>query len=268
MRFGNQVLYNLDFYREWQEIGQGFVQLVLSDPPNGSQSKQYPTDEKPDYANFGWIIHQLLDFCGAIALIHPPKLTSEIEVDFRKYFKLTYQEFWHKPSAMAKIKDRPRPDIDVVSIYHRHGSAIKDHVFNWESIAEVKNPYVRRNKNLKNSTMTTQKRRLDVNPSGRRYPSSLVEVVNRPAMTNAEKEGINHPFQKSLSAVTRLVRMLSNPGDLILDPFAGSGTTMVAAEKTGRRSIGYEIDESNYLEAEARLAKEVGRGEQVFLDDG
>ena len=238
MRAGYPVLYNLDFHRNWEEIGQGFVDLVVSDPPYGSQTRLYPSDEKPNFANLSWILHQLLAPWGAIALIHPPRLTSEIEIELNKYFKPTFQEFWLKPSAMAKAKDRPKPDIDVVTVFHRIGSARKNHVFNWESVAEVKKPYVRHNKNRRNSTMTSLKRRIDINEHGRRYPSSLIEVVNRPAMTNTEKEGVSQPFQKSIAAVTRLVRLLSNPADLVLDPYAGSGTTLVAAGLCGRRSIG------------------------------
>ena len=257
MRIGSQKIYHLDYHWDWQEVGQGFVDLVLSDPPYGSQVRKYPSDEKPDFSYLAWIFNQHLSPTGAVALIHSPQLTTEIEIDFRKYFRPTFREYWHKPSAMSKIKDRPKPDIDVVTVFHRRGSSVDSHIFNWETIAEVKEPFVRRNRNLKNTTMTTPKREIDVNVDGKRYPSSLIRVANRPSMTKAEKAGITHPFQKSLAAVRRLVLLLSNPGDLVLDPYLGSGTTMIAAERTGRRGVGYEIDESNYLEAEARLTKEV-----------
>jgi DNA modification methylase len=50
-----------------------------------------------------------------------------------------------------------------------------------------------------------------------------------------------HPFQKPISLLERLVLIYSNPGDLIFDPFAGSGTTIKAAVNCGRRAIGCEI---------------------------
>lgn len=52
----------------------------------------------------------------------------------------------------------------------------------------------------------------------------------------------NHPAPFPLELATRLVCMFSFTGDTVLDPFCGSGTTMVAAMKTGRNSIGVEID--------------------------
>lgn len=51
-----------------------------------------------------------------------------------------------------------------------------------------------------------------------------------------------HPFQKPLSLLERLIRIYSNPDDIIFDPFAGSGSTLIAAERQGRRAIGCEND--------------------------
>lgn len=50
-----------------------------------------------------------------------------------------------------------------------------------------------------------------------------------------------HPTQKPLIAVWPLIKALSRPGDLVLDPFAGSGTTLVTAALLGRRYLGMEI---------------------------
>lgn len=59
-----------------------------------------------------------------------------------------------------------------------------------------------------------------------------------------EKEFGKHPTQKPLEIMERLVLSSTQPGDLILDPFSGSGTTGVAAIKHGRRYIGFDIDAS------------------------
>ena len=52
-----------------------------------------------------------------------------------------------------------------------------------------------------------------------------------------------HPCEKPLSMLTHMIEATSRPGDLILDPFAGSGSTLRAAKDMGRRSIGIESDE-------------------------
>jgi site-specific DNA-methyltransferase (adenine-specific) len=63
-----------------------------------------------------------------------------------------------------------------------------------------------------------------------------------------------HPAPFPLELATRLVRMFSFTGDTVLDPFCGSGTTMVAALRTGRDSIGVEID-PEYCRMSARYLK-------------
>jgi len=60
-----------------------------------------------------------------------------------------------------------------------------------------------------------------------------------------------HPTAKPLGMVSAWVQRFTNPGDTILDPFAGSGTTLRAALDNGRRAIGVELDE-RYCEVIAR----------------
>jgi DNA methylase len=66
-----------------------------------------------------------------------------------------------------------------------------------------------------------------------------------------QPEPNGHPCPKPLAWIRWLVEMASEPGDLIADPFMGSGTTLVAAVSAGRRAIGVEIEE-RYCEIAAR----------------
>ena len=63
-----------------------------------------------------------------------------------------------------------------------------------------------------------------------------------------------HPTQKPLSVLLPLVETFSKPGSLVLDPFAGSGSTLVAAKSLGRSYIGIELDEKYHAIASKRLA--------------
>jgi len=62
----------------------------------------------------------------------------------------------------------------------------------------------------------------------------------------AGKERTQHPTQKSLFVMEKLINIHTNPGDIILDPFMGSGTTGVAALKNGRRFIGIELEDKYF----------------------
>jgi len=65
-----------------------------------------------------------------------------------------------------------------------------------------------------------------------------------------------HPAPYPVELAYRLVRMFSFTGDTVLDPFMGTGTTILVAERCGRNSVGVEIDESYFKKAKLRLASE------------
>ena len=62
-----------------------------------------------------------------------------------------------------------------------------------------------------------------------------------------------HPTQKPVSALTPIIDAYSQKGDIVLDPFAGSGTTGIAARAHGRRFVLFEKDELYFSKAKARL---------------
>ena len=64
----------------------------------------------------------------------------------------------------------------------------------------------------------------------------------------------DHPTQKSEEILTPLVEAFSRPGHVVLDPFAGSGSTLVAAAMTGRRYLGIELDRQYCATARNRLS--------------
>jgi site-specific DNA-methyltransferase (adenine-specific) len=66
-------------------------------------------------------------------------------------------------------------------------------------------------------------------------------------------ENTDHPTQKSEKLLAKLILASTNPGDFVLDPFLGSGTTSVVAKKLGRKCLGIEIDEEYCLLAARRL---------------
>jgi len=63
-----------------------------------------------------------------------------------------------------------------------------------------------------------------------------------------------HGCQMPEQLLGRIIRACANPGDIVLDPFAGSGTTLTVAKKLGRRWIGFELSENYAVQIEARLA--------------
>lgn len=63
-----------------------------------------------------------------------------------------------------------------------------------------------------------------------------------------------HPTQRPLEALTPIIEALSRPGEMVLDPFAGSGSTLAAARAAGRDWLGIELDERHVATARRRLS--------------
>ncbi len=83
------------------------------------------------------------------------------------------------------------------------------------------------------------------------HPSNLWTDITVPFWSMPENT--DHPTQKPEKLIAKLILASSNPGDIVLDPFLGSGTTSVVAKKLGRRYVGIEIDEEYCCLAEKRL---------------
>ena len=74
-----------------------------------------------------------------------------------------------------------------------------------------------------------------------------------PAVIGGSKESNGYPTQKPVALLERIIKASSNEGDLVLDPFCGSGTTCVAAEKLNRKWIGIDLSEKAVETANKRL---------------
>lgn len=83
------------------------------------------------------------------------------------------------------------------------------------------------------------------------HPSNLWTDISVPFWSMPENT--DHPTQKPEKLIAKLVLASSDPGDVVLDPFLGSGTTSVVAKKLGRQYIGIEQEEIYCLLAEKRL---------------
>ena len=90
----------------------------------------------------------------------------------------------------------------------------------------------------------------------KRRPSEGVPVTN--VWTDIKRvkgdEKTDYPTQKPLALLERIIKVSSNEGDLVLDPFCGSGTTLVAARNLGRKYIGIDNNVEAYEIAKNRLA--------------
>jgi adenine-specific DNA-methyltransferase len=117
----------------------------------------------------------------------------------------------------------------------------KDYTFNLDEVRDPDVKYPRQKKNGK----------LKCNPLGKN-PSDVWQI---PKVTSgadrSSPERMPHPAQFPVAVIDRIIRACSNPGDVLFDPFLGSGSTAEAALRVGRQVVGFEISDE-YVRLAAR----------------
>ena len=123
------------------------------------------------------------------------------------------------------------------------------------------------------ATWGTNKQRAVIEADGRRARSSTTEEASKGVpmgdvweivvIAPVSKERTGYPSQKPEALLDRLIRALSDPGDVVLDPYMGSGTTLAAAAKAGRTFVGCDASDVAFRIAETRL-----RSLGISFEDG
>lgn len=104
-------------------------------------------------------------------------------------------------------------------------------------------------------------------PSGNKPGVPLSDVWDIPYLNPKARERTGYPTQKPLVLLERIIELTTNPGDIVLDPFCGSGTTLVAALLLGRGAIGVDRSPEAVELTRKRLAAPV-RSESRLLTCG
>ena len=105
-------------------------------------------------------------------------------------------------------------------------------------------------------------------PNYRRYVDEMQDVVLPDIWTDiqpviAGQERLGYPTQKPLALLARIIETSSNPGDMVLDPFCGCGTTVAAAELAKRQWVGIDISPFAVKLARDRRLRPMGRDTEV-----
>ena len=85
-------------------------------------------------------------------------------------------------------------------------------------------------------------------------------------VTNRCGERLGYPTQKPVALLERIIQASSNPGDMVLDPFCGSGTTCFAAEKLGRHWVGMDLSEKAGEITHRRIGDYLGMFDDTVIE--
>ena len=258
----DQVLYRGDFLRDWQRVKDGSIDLILTDPPYGAITRGQPWDLRPDFHVLAWIFDKILGPAGQVAIFANFQTAIEIQVACGRYFDFRFNWSWVKPSVVPVNNTQPANDVELILVYKRKGAKTKNITFNLEAIKAEGDPYSRPGGKSQNRNPTRGNAGSlpdeFVNETGKRFPRSVLRFPNKPCLSKAERTG--HPTQKPLGLCEYIIKCLSNDGDLVLDAFAGSASTLVACHRLGRRGTGFELNEEYFEMARDRLERETAQG--------
>jgi len=217
------------------------VDLIFADPPYNIGKKfanfkdSWPSDEH--YAEWchGWIdlCIKKLSHTGSMYVMTSTQSMPYLDLYIRRHLTVLSRIVWHYDSSGVQAKNK------FGSMYEPILHCVADperYTFNGDAIrVEARTGAQRRLIDYRKSTPSL-------------YNSTKVpgNVWYFPRVRYRMSEYENHPSQKPESLLERIILASSNPGDLVLDPFAGTFTTSAVAQGNKRRSIGIE-QESEYI---------------------
>lgn len=256
-------IYQGNCIEKLRQLEAGSVDLVFADPPfNIGYSYDVYDDQRTttDYLEFceAWIreVHTALKPSGTFWLAIGDEYAAELKVLAQQLgFHTRSWVIWYYTFGVNCVRGFSRSHTHL---FHFVKDA-NDFTFNGE------NPAVRvasaRQLVYADSRASTKGRLPDNTwilrpqdaPAPGFSPSHDTWFFSRVAGTFKEREGF-HGCQMPEQLLGRIIRVSSNPGDLVVDPFGGSGTTLAVAKKLGRRWNGFELSKEYVSRIEERIS--------------
>ena len=249
------ILYQADCVNGLQGITETSVgfQLTITSPPYNIGKEYEEISELSDYVAWcvEWmrLIHESTEENGAfwlnVGYLEVPEKGQCVPIPYllwdKSPFYLLQEVVWHYGAGVSTSK-RLCPRNEKWLYYVKDSNA---YVFNLDAIRDPNVKYPNQKKNGK----------FRCNPLGKN-PS---DVWNFPKVTTgsnrSSKERTDHPAQFPLPVVERVIKASSNPVDIVLDPFSGSGSAGLAASALGRIYVGFEL-RKDYCEMTAERMEE------------
>ena len=255
MKIELNTIYNMDCLEGMKAIPDGSVDAIICDLPYGTTDCKWdsiiPFDKLWEQYN------RILKPQGSVVLFGSEPFSSLIRMSNLQHFK--YDWIWHKTTTTGfqHAKNMPLKDYEIISVFsnasmgHANLLGEKRMTYNPQGIVRVDKV----SKNTKNKWGNIAGNR----PSHKE--EFITEFANYPTMTleyAKDSKGF-HPTQKPVALLEYLIKTYTNEGETILDNCMGSGTSAIAAIRTKRNYIGFELNEEYYRKSLDRIQRELSQ---------
>jgi DNA modification methylase len=235
----------LKYLQDKKKVPDNSIDLVVTDPPfnigkkyDGDYNDNLKFEEYLAWC-YKWIdeLVRTIKIGGSLYIFNYPENNAYLKVYLDKKKEMRFKRWltWHYPTNTGHSKKNYTRTQDSILFYTKGDN----YTFNKELVVQpYKNP--------------TDKRVRKLIESGKKGTGPY-DVFTFNLVKNVSKEKTEHIAQLPLSLVEIFVKASSNPGELVFDPFLGSGTTAVAAKKNGRHYLGCETSKKYVDISEKRL---------------
>lgn len=236
------------------KIADDSVDLVVCDGPYGATDHAWDGVRDIQTYNLALIkvFARILKPGGALYLFGKPDGMDCI--DYRPYLRLVSKIVWYQPSRLAQGRRTYTNNYDLIA-YFTKGKA---KTYNLDAVRVPQ--LVELTHRLRCERVPSVQKgpfgKTLFNPKGKN-PGDVwgdIKQLTYKSKELLQRNGL-HSIQKPLALIERIIKASSNEGDLVLDPFVGTGTTLVACEKLKRKWMGCEMDPKLVAIAHKRLAQ-------------
>jgi site-specific DNA-methyltransferase (adenine-specific) len=229
-------------------IPDGSVDLILTDPPyNLGKDYGNASDQQSVAAYLAWTEQWItaalpkLKANGSLYIFLTWRFSPEIFVMLKQRMTMMNEIIWDRrvPSMGGSVRS-------FTSVHDTIGFFVnrKDYYFDLDA---VRIAYDAETKKARSRSIFVGAKWLEVGYN----PKDLWSVSR---LHREHPERADHPTQKPLEIIERMVKASCPPGGVVLDPFMGSGTTALAAKRCGRNYVGFELNADYCQIIESRLA--------------
>lgn len=238
-------LHNADCLAAMLLIPDQSVDMILCDLPYGTTRCAW--DSVVPLAPLWEQYRRVIKLRGAVVLTAAQPFTSALVMSNPAWFR--YDWVWEKGSATGHLNAKRAP-------MRAHESVLLFCDGQPTYNAQFTHGHVRKSatRTVLTSEVYGKADKVTAYDSTSRYPRSVQ------FFSSDKQRSKLHPTQKPVALMEYLIRTYTNEGDLVLDNTMGSGTTGVAAIRSGRRFIGIERDENYFAIAQARIENEICGG--------